>query len=525
MNMENEYGNTYGRLATEVEGLVKRMAPDAPEALGKLLSRAIRQIGEGDVCLMCQPEEMELLKGWPLLCGSGADEQRPFVLKGERLYTRRNFFYEEAVRTRLDKMAMAKSDLPDFTPAGQLSDEQMQALERIASRRFNILSGGPGTGKTYTIAQAIAGMQAAAANGVKVRLCAPTAKAARRLMESIGLELCRKNGIEATTVHSLLGATPDLVTFRHNRDNPLDLDWLIVDEVSMLGLPMLAKLLDALPEKCSLTLAGDKDQLASVERGSVFADLCRRYNGALSLLTVSRRFPPQSPVARLAKVINAGDVVGTLNELGQGPLLYVPLDDLRIESACYTEIAYHTERWPEFDSLVKKGMAAFAAATTPEEAGKHLDDFRILCALRQGPYGVEYMNSLLLSLFPNAPVPWMITRNDNELGVYNGTIVIEMPDKPQVLYLLDDQGKVMNTLSASLLPARELAYAITVHKSQGSEYQHVCLVLPEDGKSPILTREILYTAITRTRNDVSIFGGWAAVATAVDRQIQRTSGL
>lgn len=518
MNMENEYGNTYGRLATEVEDLVKRMAPDAPEALGKLLSRAIRQIGEGDVCLICQPEEIEILRGWPLLCGTGADEKRPFVLTGERLYTRRNFCYEEAVRMRLDRMVKAEADLPDFTPAGQLSDEQKQALQRIASRRFNILSGGPGTGKTYTIAQAIAGMQAAA-NGVKVRLCAPTAKAARRLMESIGLELCRENGIEATTVHSLLGATPDLVTFRHHRDNPLDLDWLIVDEVSMLGLPLLAKLLDALPEKCSLTLAGDKDQLASVERGSVFADLCRRYEGALSLLTVSRRFPPQSPVARLANAINAGNVNGTFGELGQGALIYVPLDELGKESA------YHTERWPDFDSLVKKGMAEFAAATTPEDAGKHLNDFRILCALRQGPCGVEYMNSLLLSMFPDAPVPWMITRNDNELGVYNGTVVIEMPDKPQTLYLLDDQGRVMNTLSASLLPARELAYAITVHKSQGSEYRHVCLVLPEDGSSPILTREILYTGITRTKEDVSIFGGRAAVAAAVSRRIQRTSGL
>ena len=521
MNPENEYAKPFERLADEVAGLIARMAPEAPEELLALLSRAVRIIGEGDVCLLCQPEEVELLRQFPLICGREFEDATPFILNEDRLYTRRNFGYEQAVRKRLDTMAQAPSLLRISVEGGPLSDEQRAALERIGTRRFTILSGGPGTGKTFTIAQAMSGLSGSGEDRVKVRLCAPTAKAARRLMESIGLDLCRENGIEATTVHTLLGASRDKVTFHHNHLNPLDLDWLVVDEVSMLGLPLLAKLLDALPDTCCLTLAGDKDQLASVERGSIFSDLCRRYHDSLSLLTVSRRFPPDSRVARLATAINEGKTQETLAELEHGDeaLLYVPLDGLGVDPA------FHTEKWPGFESLVKREMEAFVTAKTPEDAGKHLNDFRILCALRQGPYGVETMNNLLLSMFPNSPVPWMITRPDNELGVFNGTVVIEMPDDPRTLYLLDDRGKLLNTLQASLLPDRELAYAITVHKSQGSEYGHVCLVLPNDGASPVLTREILYTAITRARTNISIFGGRAAIETAVSRRIRRVSGL
>lgn len=513
--------NEFAAMSREVAGMLKRMWPDIPLEVQNVCARAVLRIGDGDVCICCTPEELEQLKQVPKNCknivSTTPSDNSLFVLSGNRLYTRRNYCYEKSILENLDVMARHQMPQIPGLEQGTLSESQYNALRLMSSHQFTLLSGGPGTGKTYTIAQAVRG--AIEANSeLKVRLCAPTAKASRRLMESMGEEFCKAHGIEATTIHSLLKQNPDMVTFRHNRDNPLDVGWLIVDEVSMLGLPLLAKLLEALPVDCRLTLAGDKDQLASVERGCVFGDLCRKYQDVLAVLTESRRFPPEGDVARLSQAINEGKFDAALTQLEHSTdISYIRLSENQ---------AFKNNQWHGFKDLILSQMKEFSESTTPQAAAEHLNDFRVLCALRKGAFGVEYANEYLHGIMPRtAPVPWMITRNDNETGIVNGSMAIEMPDDPNYIYLVVEDGGEMRRISKRLLPDRELAYAITVHKSQGSEYNNICLVLPPDGISPILTREILYTAITRTKKSVAIYGSDVALNACVQHRVQRVSGM
>ena len=189
-------------------------------------------------------------------------------------------------------------------------------------------------------------------------------------------------------------------------------------------------------------------------------------------------------------------------------------------------MAFKPESWPGFCDLCCEGMRAFANAKDCLEAERHLNDFRLLCALREGPFGVYALNVYMKGMLPNhSPIPWLITRNDKELGVDNGTMAIEMPDNRDTLYLLGDEGEPPRPLPKALLPCREYGYAITIHKSQGSEYGNVCIVLPTEDTAPILTREILYTAITRTMRGVSIYGGLSALKRCVTHRIERRSGM
>lgn len=513
-----------------VDDLVRRMG--ASGEVARICADAVDALSGGDVCRSVDEKEAAELASAPdVVATPGARdahvaESAPFVLYGGLLYTRRNWVYENRIVSWVQRAAAAPSEsgdvreLPDTSFYRSLREEQRQAALSMCARRFSILTGGPGTGKTHTIARAVRFMKDR--NPVlRLALAAPTGKAAARMMESLHNALKgEEGGIDvpaATTLHGLLRPNYDLVSFRCNAQNPLDVDWLIVDEASMIGLPMMAKLLDALPDGCRLTLVGDVDQLASVERGRVFGDLCRMPGVVVSRLDESARFPPGGEIATFAAAVNGNrpDAAMAALNAGGGLVSYV---DLSLHPP------FSPAAWPGFARLVKDGFAALASSRTADEALARVNDFRILCALREGPYGMRRMNEFVKkALGGKCPVPVMVTKNEKALNVWNGDVGVVMPDDGQCIHLPSESGT--RRLRLELLPAFETAFASTIHKAQGSEYRDVAIVMPPDGESPLLTREILYTGITRTRRSVHLHSGEAAVRRCCGHTVERVSGL
>lgn len=521
--------------------------------VAELCAATVGALEEGDVCREIDEEQRELLKGFPdvvsfVVEGTSPDTVRtPFVVAEGLLYTRRNWVYERRVRDWIvrsiqTKMEDSVTELPNDPFYAGLRSEQRDAVIAMCNSRFSILTGGPGTGKTFTISRAVKFIHDRRPD-FRLGLAAPTAKAAARMMESMPKDM----GFaipKATTIHKLLESNYDLVTFKHNRDNPLAFDWLVIDEASMIDLPLMAKLVDAIPASCRLTLAGDADQLASVERGCVFHDLCRFPGVAVSRLVESRRFPPDGDIAKLAAAVNAGtdekadEAMAILK--GKSDLVsYVDLAGLSRDAA------FDPAKWPGFADKVLAGFAAFTGSPAYKPEGKegepkesvefalaHLNDFRVLCALRHGPFGSEQLARWIKKLLDKkCPVPLMITKNDRTLGVDNGDVGVVMPDDPKTLHLHGGRK-----IRLELLPDTELAFASTVHKAQGSEFDDVAIVLPPNTGKPeerkeesdsfkLLTREILYTAITRTKKTVAIWGSEDAIRHCAQHAIERVSGL
>jgi len=539
------------------------------KAVAELCAEAVACLEEGDVCLPLDEERSALLASVPGVAFFAAADtppgavRTPFVVGPDPggaaglLYTRRNWVYERRVRDWiLGRIGAPPADsvpeLPDEPFYNGLRDEQRDAVLAMCNSRFSILTGGPGTGKTHTIARAVKFVLDRRPE-FRLGLAAPTGKAKARMAES--LEKAVKDlGFDvpqASTIHSLLGPKPDFVTFKHDRNNPLSLDWLVVDEASMVDLPLMAKLLDALPDSCRLTLVGDADQLASVERGRVFGDLCRFPGVPVSRLGQSARFPPDGDIAKLAAAVNGRDADGAMAVLGDRSDVVSFVDLARLSK----DDAFDPEKWPGFADRVLAGFATFAGGPNgkdgePEDpvefALAHLNDFRVLCALRHGPFGSEQVARWIKKRLPrNSPVPMMVTKNDRGLGVENGDVGVVMPDDPKTLRLPGGRN-----VRLELLPDPELAFASTVHKAQGSEFDDVAIVLPPNpsGKKPgkdappdggaasaegeeegnackLLTREILYTAITRTKKTVALWGSAESVRHCALNGISRRSGL
>lgn len=509
-----------------VKDLVLRMS-GGNEDVARLCAETVDAAEEGSVCRRVSAEEASLLlsaKEIVTLVGDTSDPNEvntPFVVMNGLLYSRRNWVYERRVRLYVAEATRNGADgssVPDETFYAKckftLRQEQKDAVAAMCRNRFSILTGGPGTGKTFTIAQAVKFLRSGSA-GMRLGLAAPTGKAAARMMES--MESAMDDVPVATTLHSLLGSKYDLVNFKHNHDNPLPLDWLIVDEASMIGLPMMAKLVDALPPTCRLTLVGDVDQLASVERGHVLGDLCRMKEVAICRLSQSTRFPPGGEIARLAAAVNGNRPQEALSILKKGGEV-VSYVDLSKSSP------FDPQGWEGFEQMVKDCFATFAKSASAEEALERLNDFRILCALRHGPYGVDSMNAAVqLILGRKSPQPVMITQNDRTQNVANGDVGVIMPDNPSLLHL--SEGGRIRSIRIELLPAVEKAFATTIHKAQGSEFNDVAILLPPTGDNPLLTREILYTGITRTKNTVRIYAGDASIASCCEKTVERVSGL
>nr|WP_229732187.1 exodeoxyribonuclease V subunit alpha [Pseudomonas sp. N040] len=550
--------------------------------------------------------------------------ERPLVLAGQRLYLRRYWNYERsiarALSQRLRLPASAPEDLaarlaalfpaPLQADGERLCDWQKLACAMAARGNFSVITGGPGTGKTTSVVRLLGLLQTpavAAGKPLRMRLAAPTGKAAARLSESIGRavsELQVADAVrqaiptEVATLHRLLGSRPDTRNFTHHQGNPLALDVLVVDEASMIDLEMMACLLDALPLSARLIMLGDKDQLASVDAGAVLGDLCGAaerggYSAQTSawlsavtgehlaaeglqaaagegdalaqqtvMLRYSRRFDANRGIGRLARLVNQKQPAQARKLLDEQPEQLFDLQLRGEQDHALTRLIVdghpaaagappgYRHYLEQLQHLRPAPGTAWDSPAWGLWAGQVLgafDAFRVLCALRLGPWGVEGLNQRVAAELQRQGLigsehgwyegrPVLVTRNDYSLGLMNGDIGIALdlpaadPGAPGQLKLRvafprnDGSGGVRFVLPSRLAEV-ETVYAMTVHKSQGSEFTHTALVLP-DSPNPVLTKELLYTGITRARQWFSLVEAAAGVFEgAVGKNVQRVSGL
>ncbi len=510
----------------------------------------------------------------------------PLILDGNhRLYLHRYFEYERYVECFLkehagrtnsyDSVQHIKKVIQNLFPPLQSNetDWQKTAAAVVALKEFCVISGGPGTGKTYTVAKILALLAELKGGREKPRiiLAAPTGKATARLQESIreakkSLSLPKTTldalPEHASTLHRILGTIRFSPYFRHNKNNPLHADVIVVDEASMVALPLMAKLMQAIPPSCRLILLGDHNQLASVEPGSVLGDICHpeqintfseemknsletvtgdEISSQLAILRnrgicdcvielrSSYRFSTQSGIRAASISINEGKADLTMDIL----------QDQKYSDISFNNLPSPSKFNKSIENYIQGRSENFIDSSSPEKAFELFNKFRILCALRRGPYGTNSVNSILEKLlsgkrhgnhsaskhFPGLPI--MITKNDYRLGLFNGDIGIILPDQEaggQLRAYFQETNGGFRKLAPQRLPDHDTAYAITVHQSQGSEFDNVMLILP-DTASPIITRELLYTAITRAKESVQIWGTEEIIHTGVQKRVVRDSGL
>jgi exodeoxyribonuclease V alpha subunit len=521
------------------------------------------------------------------------DYGEPLVLDGDRLYLRRYWRDEmavaQAIRSR--SLSVRPVDAPAVRRwlevlfashrAAELPDWQKLACAVALRGAVGVITGGPGTGKTYTVARLLALLLATAGEDAasrRIALAAPTGKAAARLKQSIDKalgDLAERVGDElplrdlaermgaARTLHSLLGARPDSRAFAHHAGNQLDVDVLIVDEASMVHLEMMAALLAALPPTATLILLGDKDQLASVEAGAVLGDLCHdaqagnytaatmeyvqaasgeaipeRYAGAggpLAQQTVmlrhSRRF--SGPIGQLALAVNAGDTARAEAVLRAGDDAVRWIENAQPQQA----LALACAGYRGYLELLAQGPGGEHEAWV-REVLQRFESFRILCAVRDGEWGVAGLNTAIEEKLESLRLirrggewyvgrPVMVTRNDYGTRVFNGDIGLTLadPDRSGSLRVYFLEGDEVRSVLATRLRDVETAFAMTVHKSQGSEFRHTVLVLPQD-RGGIIARELVYTGITRASGEFTLITpAGAGLAQAIARRTHRASGL
>ncbi|XRD86148.1 exodeoxyribonuclease V subunit alpha [Dyella acidisoli] len=616
--------------------------PAAEASLLLLAALTSRQLGDGHPCLDLHAlDALAEEQTWPtawleLLSTAPAPESRlvasadgqpshaPLVLDRHRLYLRRYWNYEcriaESITARLDETILPAEALHDelqrlfSVPTAEAINWPRVACALAARDAFSVITGGPGTGKTTTVVRLLGLLQTLQLRQhdapLRIRLAAPTGKAAARLNASIARQIALLDvqehvraaiPLEVETLHRLLGARPDTRHYAYNRRRPLHVDVLVIDEASMIDLEMMAAVLDALPPHARLILIGDKDQLASVEAGAVLGELGRRaeqgcYSAAtaqwlraasgddvaafvrddaqpldqhIAMLRSSHRFDAASGIGQLASAVNAGDAT-LMNALLDSPSNDIAWMSSGVSAAPIASWAidgladpFTTPRGND----VPQGFRFYLQRLRQHRPYLDADDalhrrwahdvleafnrFQVLCAVRQGPAGTERLNrdiavTLLAADLIESDRGWyegrpvMMTRNDYSLGLMNGDVGVALrmrgADGERRLYVAFPVTRGASPISSQgddapvrfVLPSRlgevETVYAMTVHKSQGSEFEHTALVLPDDAPA-ILTRELLYTGITRARRWLSLIGTQAAIEQALAQRTRRYSGL
>ena len=516
------------------------------------------------------------LENWSAL--STTTTVGPLCLVEQQLYLQRAWYHEQQVaaffnsypeQTIADE-SQIRATLDRLFGESSVNDQKVAAAVALTARHA-IISGGPGTGKTTTVAKLLAAMISLSGEKLRIQMAAPTGKAAARLTESLGKALQalqvdeairQRFPREATTLHRLLGAQSATRQLRYHAQNPLHLDILIVDEASMVDLTMMANLIAALPAQARVIFLGDRDQLASVEAGAVLGDICRsaeygysraraaqltRLTGCqiegkdpanapqlrdnICLLKHSYRFDDNSGIGQLAKAVNRGQVQQA-QALLSGDHTDIHWRSLNDESDWQQLLSEVCQGYQPFLTAIARGAAA-------QQVVNDFTHYQLLCALREGAFGVKGLNQsietalrrrgLLSPLLPNqhwyVGRPIMITRNDSGLGLFNGDVGITLLDAEQQLkvYFQLPDGE-LRAVQPSRLPEHETAWVMTVHKSQGSEFTHTALVLPRQF-SPVLSRELIYTAITRAKSQLTLYGDANIIARAITNQTSRRSGL
>ena len=566
-----------------------------------------RKLSEGHICLdldkpIIEPEVLPVfcqnmvtgtkpLRSIPLVAKNG-DDQQPFILYKNRLYIQRYFRYETRILESIlaflvaeelllkKRLALLKTNAafikellapnsarPVETaspndPDADLTDWQLAAAITGILNNFTIITGGPGTGKTTTVAKILA-ILFTIDPALKVALAAPTGKAAARMAESLrntriplGKDIIEKfQSLAPSTIHRLLRPHIGTPYFRYNRDNPLHFDVVIIDECSMIDVALFSKLLEAIGPDTRLILLGDKDQLASVEAGSLFGDLCQAQtqlnfftSGRVTLLNSfisdrnryikptqvsnndphplfqhlielrhSHRFTSNNGIGRFSKAVITGD-----------------LDRIREPNEqVFIDPLYSTELFERFIS----GYVDVIEEKEITDALHKMNALRVLCAVREGEQGLYAVNKLIerylhdrkkiianTVFYENRPI--ILTRNYYEHGLFNGDIGILRPDGKGVLMAwFEDSTGELKAVLPSYLNQAETVFAMTIHKSQGSEFDEVLVVLPPSIEAPILTRELLYTAVTRAKKQVYIQGSMEVIVAATLRHVERSSGI
>ena len=625
--------------AAQFVAALDRLAGPLPDSVALAAALAVRAPGDGDVCAdltlapelarsadpapgdatveaaagLVSPSDLPALEAWlaelvtsPLVEVADLPANppepfvRPLVLAGSRVYLRRYWRYEQHVarhvtaRTQQPESARtAREPLPtgaaviDLTVDARRADvlarlfsadpvdAQRRAADAMLTRPLTVVAGGPGTGKTRTIARALLAATELTDRPLAIALAAPTGKAAARLNDALRRELAAlapawsqapspvsaaitgaasdRPGtlaeLEATTLHRLLGAG-GRGRFRHHAGDPLPHDLVVVDEVSMVSLPLVARLLDALGERTRLVLVGDPYQLASVDAGTVLRDLVGPAPQAAAHVVVLdrvHRFGADSPIAALAEAVREGcadDALALLSSTDQAALRWVEPLDQAARAGLEAELV---------DRAV--ALARSARADEPALTLAHLGSSQVLCATRRGPASVEDWNErietglahrlgdpfLARRAYPGQPV--LVTANDYPNGLFNGdTGVVVSGERRGVLDAFPGQAgaglppvgpapagpagadPAVRLFDPARLAELTTCWASTVHKSQGSEYGRVVVSLPEPG-SLALSRELLYTAITRARDQVTLVASEASVRAAIERPVRRASGL
>jgi len=511
-------------------------------------------------------------------------EYKPLILDDHsRLYLFRYWEYQEKLANSIQRRVsntIATSDIGHlkeelirlfpFNDAEEINWQRVAAFTAL-TKQFCVISGGPGTGKTSIVATILALLlKQTESKRPRIALIAPTGKAAAKLQEairSIKTKLSCPDNIkeeipeEASTIHRLLGTIPDSPYFRHNAKNTLPVDIVVVDEASMVDLALMSKLIQALPLQARIILLGDKDQLASVEAGAVLGDICdtgaehsfsqgfckdckevtgytihTQQNRApesdirdcIIQLEKNYRFGSDSGIGAVSYAVNTGDgdrAIKLMKGEKYGDITWKNLPQLKD----LTQVIKAT---------IMQGYGDYLRASDPFKVFQVFERFRILCALRGGPFGVAALNILVEQIlreerlinpdrrwYPGRPV--LITKNDYNLRLFNGDMGIVLSDPSvnnELRVFFPATDGTFKKLHPFRLPEHETVYAMTVHKSQGSEFDKVLLLLP-DRESPVLTRELIYTSITRAKKSVEIWGNENVFRTAVSRYIERTSGL
>ena len=580
--------------------LMARLAGSGDGALALAAALVSRASAEGDICL-----DLARLAGGSISAGETAircpdleqwisslhkiavvgapGDWRPLVLNGTRLYLYRHWDSEQSLARFLRErsqvlapgvdIALLREGLGRLFPGGNGEvDWQRVAAAVAVLKQFCVITGGPGTGKTTTVAGILVLLlEQAKAQSIRIVLAAPTGKAAARFQEAIresAERLCCSNeiranlaGMEASTLHRLLGRRPATSSFDRDEEEPLPFDAVIVDEASMVSFHLLFRLARALPQSARLILLGDRDQLASVEAGAVLGDICgpgrkRQYSQSLGRMIAAAsgetvpmlpkaeglspigdcivelqrnfRFGAESGIGELARAINDGSADRALSILRVGLK-----SDLGFQS-----VPKPRDLSRSLGGIVRAGYGDYMGGGTPAEVFERFNRFRILCALREGPYSVDALNIFIEAILARTGLlrpgrlwyegrPVMVTRNDYGLRLFNGDVGIALADPEsggalRIFFPAPDGS--MRKFDPYRLPEHETVYAMTVHKSQGTEFDRVLIVLPE-GDVRVLTRELLYTGVTRARKRVDLWAGEEALRAALSRRIERVSGL
>lgn len=553
--------------------------------LSQLAGKILLQAGDGAETVRCPS-----LGEWrEKLCESTVmgkpGDYRPLILDDRaRLYLYRYWDYQDKlVRSLKERIYektgpfqtdLLKEKLDELFPEDETTEPDWQKVAAFvaARKKFAVISGGPGTGKTTTIAKILALLLELTETGKRPRiaLTTPTGKAAARLQEAIknakellncAESLKRIIPEEASTIHRLLGAMPGSPYFRHNEKNLLPVDVVVVDEASMVDLALMSKLAQALSPKARLILLGDKDQLASVEAGAILGDICdtgqsHRYSQSFTdqlkmaagyelnacssnetksaiadcivQLQKSYRFEIGSGIGVLSRAVNVGDGESAVILLKSGKHAGINWKKLPPPHALFGLIR----------NTIVAGFRGYLGCQDPLEVFRSFDRLRILCAVREGPFGVSALNELVEKTLAEQKLiepkkiwyagrPVLIKTNNYNLGLFNGDVGITLPDrssKDSLRVYFPAADGTFRKFHPLRLPDHETVFAMTVHKSQGSEFNDVLLILP-DRDVPVLTRELIYTAITRARDRIEIWGSEEIFKIAVSRRIERMSGL